>query len=154
MASGNWTSVCAHTESRSSRGWRRRAERVQRDGGELEHRGHRRVARLGLPTVGRIGATGQHRDLGPLLALGGQLGREPEELADDPRRQRRGEVRDDVTAAVRGDRVDEIGDDPADVVLMLLHGTRREAASHEPPLVLMERVVVVDRRHVTDNPGS
>ena len=80
-------------------------ERLLRRDGELEDRVHGAFGNLARRAVGGVLAALVHRDLGPLEALGPEVGLEAEQLADHARREGSGERAHDVAlAAARSPR--------------------------------------------------
>ena len=89
-------------------------------------------------------AVDAHQPLRPRPHLGPVLVAEAEQVRGEPRRERRGEVVDDLELAASDERVDEIVDDASDHRFESLHRLRREPPGDERALLVVRGIVLGD----------
>src|SRR5262249_29327032 len=100
-----------------------------------------RLAGVVVPEAGRA-----HRPLRPFHALAPLRPVESQQLGDDHRRQRRGELGDHLGGPFRRDRGDQLGGDGPHALRVPAHRAGRAPPGHQLALAQVPRVVPVDHR--------
>ena len=135
------SSALAHTDSRSSRGSSRRSSAI----GPITAANSMIAPIMSVISAGSFDdAVDAHQPLGPRAHRCGVLVAEAEQVRGHARRERRGQLVDELELTVVDEPVDELVDHAADHRLEPLHRLRREPARDQRPLRVVHGIVLGD----------